>query len=39
MNDSSKHIYEINLQWNAERKGTLSSPVLPTQIEVIFQKE
>ena len=34
MNDSSKHIYEINLQWNAERKGTLSSPVLPTQIEV-----
>ena len=34
MNDSSEHIYEINLQWNAERKGTLSSPVLPTQIEV-----
>ena len=34
MNDSSKHIYEINLQWNAERKGTLSSPVLPIQIEV-----
>ena len=34
MNDSSKHIYEVNLQWNAERKGTLSSPVLPIQIEV-----
>ena len=34
MNDSLKHSYEVNLQWNSERKGTLSSPVLPTQIEV-----
>ncbi|MEX2411630.1 MAG: hypothetical protein WD607_09740 [Candidatus Paceibacterota bacterium] len=28
------HQYEVNLQWNSERKGTLSSPVLPSQIEV-----
>ena len=34
MNDSLKHSYEVNLQWNSERKGTISSPVLPTQIEV-----
>ena len=34
MNDSLTHNYEVNLQWNSERKGTLSSPVLPTQIEV-----
>lgn len=34
MNDSPTHSYEVNLQWNSERKGTLSSPVLPIQIEV-----
>ncbi|MES2520719.1 MAG: OsmC family protein [Bacteroidota bacterium] len=34
MNDSSTHSYEVNLQWDSERKGTLSSPVLPTEIEV-----
>jgi peroxiredoxin-like protein len=34
MDDSSIHIYEVNLQWNSERKGTLSSPILPTEIEV-----
>ncbi len=34
MNDSTTHSYEVNLQWNSERKGTVSSPVLPTQIEV-----
>ena len=34
MNDSLMHTYEVNLQWNFDRKGTLSSPVLPTQIEV-----
>lgn len=34
MNDSLKHSYEVNLQWNSERKGTISSPVLPTKIEV-----
>ncbi|MEX0997370.1 MAG: OsmC family protein [Flavobacteriaceae bacterium] len=28
------HQYEVNLQWNSERKGTLSSPVLPSKIEV-----
>ena len=33
MNDSPTHSYEVNLQWNSERDGTLSSPVLPTQIE------
>lgn len=31
---SDKHTYEVNLQWNNDRKGTLSSPVLPNQIEV-----
>ena len=33
MNNSETHNYEVNLQWNSERKGTLSSPVLPIQIE------
>ena len=32
MND--KHSYEVNLQSNNEWKGILSSPVLPSQIEV-----
>jgi peroxiredoxin-like protein len=31
---SDQHNYEVNLQWNNDRKGTLSSPVLPNQIEV-----
>lgn len=31
---SDQHNYEVNLQWNSDRKGTLSSPVLPNQIEV-----
>lgn len=31
--------YEVNLQWNTERKGTISSPVLPTQIEVATPPE
>jgi peroxiredoxin-like protein len=26
--------FEVNLQWNNDRKGTLSSPVLPGRIEV-----
>lgn len=30
----NKHVYEVNLAWNLERKGTLSSPALPLQIEV-----
>ena len=28
------HKYEVNLQWNNDTKGTLSSPVLPNKIEV-----
>lgn len=28
------HSYEVNLQWNYGTKGTLSSSVLPTKIEV-----
>lgn len=28
------HQYEVNLQWNNNTKGTLSSPVLPNNIEV-----
>lgn len=31
---SDRHSYEVNLQSNSERKGNLSSPVLPGQIEV-----
>lgn len=29
------HQYEVNLQWNQDRKGTLSSPELPQKIEVV----
>jgi peroxiredoxin-like protein len=29
------HQYEVNLQWNHDRKGTLSSPGLPQQIAVV----
>ena len=29
-----KHDYEINLQWDRERIGTLSSPVLEQEVEV-----
>ena len=32
MNDT--HSYEVNLQWNYGTKGTLSSSILPTKIEV-----
>jgi len=32
MNDT--HSYEVNLQWNYGTKGTLSSSILPTEIEV-----
>ena len=31
---SDKHNYEVNLQWNSDRKGTLRSPVLTNEIEV-----
>lgn len=37
MNDI--HIYETNLLWNFERNGTLSSPNLPTKIEVTTPPE
>lgn len=36
---SAGHQYEVNLKWESERKGTLSSPVLPTQIEVATPPE
>lgn len=39
MNNTETHSYEVDLQWNTERKGTLSSPVLPTQIEVATPPE
>lgn len=29
-----KHSYNVNLKWNSDRKGTLSSNELPTKIEV-----
>jgi peroxiredoxin-like protein len=32
--ETNQHNYEVNLQWNNDRKGTISSPVLPSQIEV-----
>jgi peroxiredoxin-like protein len=31
---SENHSYQVNLVWNHDRKGTLSSPVLSTKIEV-----
>ena len=33
------HRYEVNVQWNSDRKGTLSSPVLPGTIEVATPPE
>ncbi len=39
MNNTETHTYEVNLQWNFDRKGTLSSPALPTQIEVATPPE
>lgn len=30
----SEHSYEVSVNWDAGRKGTLSSPVLNTTIEV-----
>jgi peroxiredoxin-like protein len=34
-----KHSYNVNLKWNADRKGTLSSNELPTTIEVATPPE
>ena len=28
------HIYNVNLKWESDRKGLISSPELPTTIEV-----
>jgi peroxiredoxin-like protein len=39
MNNSDIHTYEVNLRWNSERKGILTSPVLPSQIEVATPPE
>ncbi|MBC7488585.1 MAG: OsmC family protein [Cytophagaceae bacterium] len=36
---SDTYNYEVNLQWNYETKGTLSSPVLPSKIEVATPPE
>lgn len=37
MNDT--HYYEVNLLWNHDSKGTLSSPILPDKIEVATPPE
>ena len=34
-----KHLYNVNLEWNGERKGKLSSPELPVAIEVATPPE
>jgi peroxiredoxin-like protein len=39
MNMNSPHRYEVNVKWHAGRKGTLSSPVLPTTIDVATPPE
>ena len=36
---NSLHSYEVNVMWHAGRKGTLSSPVIPTTIEVATPPE
>lgn len=36
---STAHTYEVNLQWSAERKGVLSSPILNASIEVATPPE
>ena len=30
-----EHIYEVSVNWQADRKGVMSSPVLNTKIEVV----
>lgn len=34
-----EHYYEVNLEWETERKGTMSSPVLNDMIEVATPPE
>ena len=36
---SDQHQYEVNLRWDSERKGTLTSPVVPVPIEVATPPE
>ncbi|MFN8286661.1 MAG: OsmC family protein [Chitinophagales bacterium] len=31
---SNEHYYEVNVEWNADRKGTMTSPELPESWEV-----
>jgi organic hydroperoxide reductase OsmC/OhrA len=38
MNEET-HSYEVDIKWNTERKGTLSSPVLPVRMEVATPPE
>jgi len=34
MRTNDIHYYEVNLLWNTSTRGTLSSPVIPSEIEV-----
>ena len=36
---AQEHFYEVSLQWNSERKGTMSSPVLNDTLEVATPPE
>jgi peroxiredoxin-like protein len=36
---SDIHHYEVNLEWNQDRKGTLSSPIVTQKIEVATPSE
>lgn len=36
---SDIHQYQVDLKWNTDRKGTISSPILPNQIEVATPPE
>jgi peroxiredoxin-like protein len=35
----NEHFYEVAVHWNADRKGIMSSPVLPDKIEVATPPE
>lgn len=35
----NKHFYDVNLQWDADRKGSLTSPVLDQTVEVATPPE
>lgn len=36
---AQEHFYEVSVQWNEDRKGTMSSEVLPQKIEVATPPE